>query len=173
MGHNVFLDMSHKNPSWTKSRFPSIYQYLKQRYNLDLSTDLLPITPAAHYTCGGVNTDLHGRTNIQNLYCAGEAARTGLHGGNRLASTSLLEGLVFGASVADFVGLHSNDADISRVVSSFSSSPQKLSSSLHQSNSKEASNLLSTLRQTMWKYVGVERTLHGTKQAMKIISEIK
>merc|ERR1712232_991434 len=102
-GHNVYLDISARDPNWIVSRFPSIQSYLQQR-GLDLSNDMLPITPAAHYTYGGVVTDLQGKTNVLGLYSAGEAARTGLHGGNRLASTSLLEGLVFGASVADYVG---------------------------------------------------------------------
>merc|ERR1712161_22454 len=101
--HNVFLDITHRDAKWLKSRFPSIDAHLSKK-NLDITKDQLPITPAAHYTCGGVTTDLYGRTNIKGLYSAGEAARTGLHGGNRLASTSLLEGLVFGASVSDFVG---------------------------------------------------------------------
>merc|ERR1712232_766545 len=102
-GHNVYLDISARDPNWVVSRFPSIQSYLQQR-GLDLSNDMLPITPAAHYTCGGVVTDLQGRTNVLGLYAAGEAARTGLHGGNRLASTSLLEGLVFGAAVSDYLG---------------------------------------------------------------------
>ncbi|KAL7567145.1 hypothetical protein ACA910_009471 [Epithemia clementina (nom. ined.)] len=101
--HNAFLDITHRDSQWLQSRFPSIQSHLAAR-GLDLATDRLPIIPAAHYTCGGVATDLHGRTSLNGLFAAGEAACTGLHGGNRLASTSLLEGLVFGASVADFVG---------------------------------------------------------------------
>lgn len=100
--HSVFLDITHRDSQWVRDRFPTIQRYLQQR-GYDLANDLLPITPAAHYTCGGITTDLMGRTTLKGLYAAGEAARTGLHGGNRLASTSLLEGLVFGSAVADFV----------------------------------------------------------------------
>jgi L-aspartate oxidase len=99
----TYLDMTHTTQDFCNQRFPSIQGQL-QRYNLSLARDWIPILPAAHYTCGGVVTDEHGATSIANLYAAGEAARTGLHGGNRLASTSLLEGLVYGASVADHVG---------------------------------------------------------------------
>jgi L-aspartate oxidase len=101
-GKSVYLDITHRDASWLHERFPTIQQHLT-RHGLDLAQDLLPITPAAHYTCGGIATDLHGCTSLAGLYAAGEAACTGLHGGNRLASTSLLEGLVFGASVADYV----------------------------------------------------------------------
>ncbi|GKY97100.1 hypothetical protein MPSEU_000668500 [Mayamaea pseudoterrestris] len=101
----VYLDLSRSGHSveYIHHRFPSIQAHL-QKHGLDLARNKIPILPAAHYTCGGVVTDEHGVTNINNLYAAGEAARTGLHGGNRLASTSLLEGLVYGAAVADHVG---------------------------------------------------------------------
>jgi L-aspartate oxidase len=102
-GHNAFLDITHRDTDWLHKRFPTIQQHLQQ-HGLDLGKDKLPVIPAAHYTCGGITTDLQGRTSLLGLYAAGEAARTGLHGGNRLASTSLLEGLVFGSAVADYVG---------------------------------------------------------------------
>jgi aspartate oxidase len=105
---NVYLDISHRDSDWLRGRFPSIYAKLKDNYGLDFTSMKIPITPAAHYTCGGIVSDEHGRTSVANLYVAGEAARTGLHGGNRLASTSLLEALVWGASVGDYVGNGSN-----------------------------------------------------------------
>ena len=101
--HNAYLDVTHRDAEWLRNRFPTIDAHLSKR-NIDITRDQLPVIPAAHYTCGGIETDLHGRTSLMGLYSAGEAARTGLHGGNRLASTSLLEGLVYGAAVADFVG---------------------------------------------------------------------
>ena len=101
--HNAYLDVTHRDADWLRNRFPTIDAHLSKR-NIDITRDQLPVIPAAHYTCGGIETDLHGRTSLMGLYSAGEAARTGLHGGNRLASTSLLEGLVYGAAVADFVG---------------------------------------------------------------------
>ncbi len=92
----VYLDITHRDAQWLRQRFPSIQEKVSQ-YGLDITKDKLPITPAAHYTCGGIVSDSNGCTSVQNLYVAGEAARTGLHGGNRLASTSLLEAIVWGS----------------------------------------------------------------------------
>src|SRR2546422_3884262 len=92
----VYLDLTHLKASHVKARFPRIYSTCFQ-YNIDITTDLIPIRPAAHYAMGGVRTDLQGRTSLPALYAAGEVAATGAHGANRLASNSLLEGLVFGA----------------------------------------------------------------------------
>src|SRR5262249_1102614 len=92
----VYLDLTHLDAEHVKSRFPRIYATCLQ-YNIDITTELIPIRPAAHYAMGGVKTDLDGRTTLAGLYAAGEAAATGVHGANRLASNSLLEGLVFGA----------------------------------------------------------------------------
>ncbi|MBK9214110.1 MAG: L-aspartate oxidase [Chloracidobacterium sp.] len=92
----VFLDMTAMDSAFLKQRFPKIYETCSA-YGLDLATDLLPVSPASHYCMGGVRTDLWGRTTLPGLYAAGEVACTGVHGANRLASNSLLEGLVFGA----------------------------------------------------------------------------
>lgn len=182
-GHNVFLDITHRDADWLNSRFPAIQSHLKKR-GLDLTTDMLPVTPASHYTCGGVTTDLHGRTNIPGLYAAGEAARTGLHGGNRLASTSLLEGLVFGASVSDFVaseeGKEIQNTTIESIANlgetGFAERNQNngvVSSDVSQKNTEEATSLLLKLRRTMWDKVGVVRTPAGTQDAIEILGSIK
>ena len=92
----VYLDLTHLNAAHLQARFPRIHATCLQ-YNIDITTDMIPIRPAAHYAMGGVRTDLDGRTTLPGLYAAGEAAATGVHGANRLASNSLLEGLVFGA----------------------------------------------------------------------------
>jgi len=94
----VYLDMRHVGKD-LKMRFPGIAQFL-EGYGLELGRDLIPVRPAAHYLMGGIKTDLHGRTTLPGLYAAGEAACTGVHGANRLASNSLLEGLVFGVEAA-------------------------------------------------------------------------
>jgi L-aspartate oxidase len=93
---HAFLDLRHIDANHVRERFPRIYQTCLL-YGVDIALDLIPVHPAAHYAMGGVRTDLDGRTSVQGLYAAGEAACTGVHGANRLASNSLLEGLVFGA----------------------------------------------------------------------------
>src|SRR5208282_1332550 len=92
----VYLDLTSMDPEHVKKRFPRIFSTCL-KYNIDIAADLVPIRPAAHYSMGGVATDLHGATSLPGLFAAGEVAATGVHGANRLASNSLLEGLVFGA----------------------------------------------------------------------------
>ena len=98
-GAPVFLSMALHDPEWTRARFPTITAACRS-VGLDLATDRIPVGPAAHYVMGGVETDLWGRTSLPGLFAAGEVACTGVHGANRLASNSLLEGLVFGARAA-------------------------------------------------------------------------
>src|SRR5712671_2750375 len=95
----VYLDLTHRKADHIKARFPRIYETCL-RYNVDITVDQIPVRPAAHYLMGGIRTDLDGRSSLPGLYAAGEAACTGVHGANRLASNSLLEGLVFGARAA-------------------------------------------------------------------------
>src|SRR6202012_4523071 len=96
----VYLDMRHVTSVDPDARFPGISAFL-HHHGLDLARDLIPVRPAAHYLMGGVRTDVYGRTSLSGLYAAGEVACTGVHGANRLASNSLLEGLVFGARAAE------------------------------------------------------------------------
>jgi L-aspartate oxidase len=96
----LYLSLKHLNPEVIKKRFSTIYNTLL-KYNIDITTDLLPISPAAHYMVGGIQTDLHGETNIEGLFACGEVASTGVMGANRLASNSLLECLVFGKRAAE------------------------------------------------------------------------
>jgi L-aspartate oxidase len=188
--NNVFLDITHRDAKWLHGRFPTICRHLAENSNLDLARDRLPIIPAAHYTCGGVATDLHGCTDLPGLYAAGEAARTGLHGGNRLASTSLLEGLVFGASVADHVG-NSSDAstralEASRAIAAQLAHPNNSANAaptkhitlqdglVNNNNSNHAAiQLLRQLRRVMWEHVGVTRTVSGLNTATTILGDLQ
>jgi L-aspartate oxidase len=98
-GGPVYLSMQHLDRAWVRARFPTITAVCATA-NLDLAADRIPVGPAAHYVMGGVQTDLWGNTTVPGLFAAGEVACTGVHGANRLASNSLLEGLVFGARAA-------------------------------------------------------------------------
>src|SRR5207247_9499844 len=96
---NVYLDLSHLDPVLVRQRFPGIAKVCRG-FGLDITRDLIPVRPGAHYMIGGVTVDALGRTSIPGLWAAGEVTSSGLHGANRLASNSLLEGLVFGAACA-------------------------------------------------------------------------
>ena len=178
--HNAFLDISHRDAQWLRGRFPTIDKHLHGQ-GIDMTKQPIPIVPAAHYTCGGVTTNLDGQTSLKGLYAAGESARTGLHGGNRLASTSLLEGLVYGAAVADHIG-NSDEARetrewASRAIDQIKSEgvedrPQ-LSSASPSAASSTAKGLLFELRRTMWDYVGVVRTPTGLSTAISDLRGIR
>jgi L-aspartate oxidase len=131
-------------------RFPGIFELLK-RFDIDPATQPIPIHPSAHYMVGGVKTDAHGRTNIHGLYAAGEIASTGLHGANRLASNSLLEGLVFGEIAGRTCAELINGEN--------AHSPVKVISDIRPSDRSELdlADVRSSLRSVMWRHVGIER----------------
>jgi L-aspartate oxidase len=147
--HQVYLDMRHVKGVDLRHRFPGISAFLAQ-YGLDLSRDLIPVRPAAHYLMGGIKTDLTGRTSLPGLYAAGEAACTGVHGANRLASNSLLEGLVFGARAAQSMladGLPLVAAD----------APAAASKPLTTEEEARVEELIAGLQSAMWVYAGLLR----------------
>ncbi len=165
--HNcVYLDISHKDNSWIKQRFPTIYDYCLQR-KIDITKEPIPVIPAAHYTCGGVKTDLKGKTNLKNLYAVGEVACTGLHGANRLASTSLLEGLTFGYLAA---------LEITQNLSQMEFYPDDLIKNWEESSGECDYTLINqdwlTLKQSMWNYVGLTRNTSRLKRAQAMFSEL-
>jgi len=169
---HVYLDMTAKSKEFLEKRFPRIYSTCLT-YGLDLAADLAPVCPAAHYMMGGVKTDLWGRTSIPGLYAAGETALTGVHGANRLASNSLLEGLVFGARSGQAM---MEDAPVA------GSSPKKTTSAAlpgkrapqpdapdgekHPNHAHPESPLRAQIRDIMWRHVGILRNGKELKAAL-------
>src|SRR6266705_2653608 len=164
-----YLDLRHLLAARMHERFPTI-SAICHSYGLDLAKDLLPVAPAAHYCMGGVMTDTYGRTTLAGLYAVGEVACTGVHGANRLASNSLLEGLVFGLRLADgLAGINNEQTE--------ASSRQVLTVPVYDDLSREEA-LLSVgpdresilqmrreIRQVMWKYVSLQRDRQGLLEA--------
>ncbi|MCM1378046.1 MAG: L-aspartate oxidase [Clostridium sp.] len=108
---HVFLDVTHKDPEQTKRHFPNIYEKCLS-LGIDITRDMIPVAPAAHYLCGGIDVDLNGESSIHRLYALGECSRTGLHGGNRLASNSLIEAVVYADAAARHASETVNDYDL-------------------------------------------------------------
>ena len=160
---HVFLDMTKKSVDFLKKRFSRIYETCLS-YGLDLASDLAPVCPAAHYMMGGVKTDLAGRTSLRGLYAAGETAATGVHGANRLASNSLLEGLVFGARAGQAMMKDAPARKRQPGALPGSPAPMPGNSSSAQKEGKKNSAKPSTecairkkIQDVMWREVGVMR----------------
>ena len=164
----VYLDMTHLNAEHLKARFPRIYQTCL-KYNVDLTVDMVPIRPAAHYLMGGIRTGLDGRSSLPGLYAAGEAACTGVHGANRLASNSLLEGLVFGARAGKAMQESSSSQTVLQGHSSTTASPKPEieSSDRTNSQSRDPEDLIKEIQQFMWSKVGIVRTGQGLQEALE------
>jgi len=155
---SVYLDMTALESSYLKERFPKIYSTCLH-YGLDITKDLLPVSPAAHYCMGGIRTDLSGRTSLPGLYAAGEVACTGVHGANRLASNSLLEGLVFGARAGGAAALDwSADGK---------NTSERVAVSGNQGNAVAEDPRVSTeIRRLMWENVGILRNGTGLRSTL-------
>jgi len=183
---HVFLDMTKKSEEFLKKRFPRIHETCAS-YGLDLATDLAPVCPAAHYMMGGVKTDLNGRTSLPGLYAAGETAATGVHGANRLASNSLLEGLVFGALAGQAM---MKDAPAGKrkgqaLAGSLAPLPRDSSATQKETVKNGAAKNggakppspvcapLTKIRDLMWRDVGIIRTGKELAEAIKQLAAIE
>ncbi len=156
---HVYLDLTHLDKDFVKRRFPRIYSTCLQ-FDIDITEDLIPVSPAAHYFMGGVKTDLQGQTTVEGLFAAGEAACTGVHGANRLASNSLLEGLVYGARAgraAVKYGAQNTEAQRHRGT--------EAQSTEHRAQKFDIEKIRSSLRRIMWDKAGIIRCKDSLMQA--------
>ncbi|HHB12018.1 MAG TPA: L-aspartate oxidase [Chromatiales bacterium] len=158
---HVYLDISHRPPEFVRSHFPTIYKRCLE-LGIDITREPIPVVPAAHYTCGGVLTDLHGRTDLAGLYAAGEVACTGLHGANRLASNSLLECLVFGMSAAEDI-----ERRLDEPAPDIEIPPWDESRVTEPDEMVVVSHNWDELRRFMWDYVGIVRTTKRLQRARR------
>ncbi len=163
----MYLDISHKSNDFIKKHFPNIYRRCRS-LGIDITTQAIPVVPAAHYTCGGVATDFDARTNLQNVYAIGETAYTGLHGANRMASNSLLECIVFAHAAAKHIAKQLDGNWIDEPISAWDESRVIDSDEqvIIQHNWHE-------LRLFMWDYVGIVRTNKRLERALRRINLLK
>ncbi len=156
---SLFLDISHKSPEFINDHFPTVQEKCLE-FGIDITTDPIPVVPAAHYTCGGVVTDLSGRTDIDGLYAAGEVAQTGLHGANRMASNSLLECLVISSAAAEDISTSLTDVPAPPTI-------RPWDESLVRDSDEDVvvSHNWDELRRFMWDYVGIVRTTKRLERA--------
>ncbi len=160
----VYLDMTTLDAERVRTRFPRIHQTCLE-YNLDITTDLIPVRPAAHYSMGGVATDLEGRTTLPGLYAAGEVACNGVHGANRLASNSLLDGLVFGARAGQAMARECPPGNVEgkpkphNDVSSATGASEQVSA--------EVKRRIDEIRTEMWKHAGIIRKAETLRKGLE------
>lgn len=163
----MYLDISHRPPEFIKHHFPMIDEKL-QSLGIDLTRQPIPIVPAAHYTCGGVMVDQHGRTDLDGLYAIGEVSYTGLHGANRLASNSLLECVVYGWSAAEDIIKRLPHAKLAKNI------PQWDESRVDNSDEQVViQHNWHELRLFMWDYVGIVRTTKRLERALRRIMTLQ
>lgn len=164
----VYLDISHKPADFIIRHFPNVYQRCLE-FGFDITKGPIPVVPAAHYTCGGIMTDLHGRTDIENLYAIGETAYTGLHGANRMASNSLLECLVFSQEAYEDIKRRLKDIPPAPPLPAWDESRVTDSDEM-----VVVSHNWEELRRFMWDYVGIVRTnkrLQRAKRRIDLLTE--
>jgi L-aspartate oxidase len=161
---HVYLDVRHIDKAFFAKRFPHISELLES-FDIDIAHDLIPVRPSAHYMIGGVKTDTHAKTNIENLYACGEVAATGLHGANRLGSNSLLEGLVFGktAGMAASQGTGAGAVHLKH--------PSIKYRIPHSDRTRlDADDVRNSLRALMWRNLGITRWAQLLEETQEIIS---
>ena len=162
----VFLDIRHKPAAETKRHFPHIYSTCK-KFGIDITRDLIPVVPAAHFTCGGIKVDTWGKSSISNLYACGEVSCSGVHGANRLASNSLLEALVFSKRAAD---------DSGQRLPSIGLPPPETVDNWDDSGTLDTeewillSHDLTEIQSVMWDYMGVVRSDVRLDRALRRIN---
>ena len=161
----VFLDMTSLDEDFLKHRFPKIYETCKF-YGLNIATDMLPVSPASHYCMGGIRTDLWGRSTVPGLYAAGEVTCTGVHGANRLASNSLLEGLVFGARAGEAAVKDNSKFQISN----FKLENQQ--SEIWNLESGISTAVKKRIKRVMWERVGILRDRDSLARALTEFEQI-
>lgn len=166
---NVYLDLRSYIPEETiRSQFPGIAAQCAQ-YGIDIAEDLVPVVPGAHYSCGGIWTDEWGRTTIADLYAVGEVACTGVHGANRLASTSLLEGLVWGDRAARDI----RDAIATAALPEPTATPPWQPAAGEVPDPVLISQDMGTIQQIMWNYVGLMRTTSRLARALRELRHLE
>lgn len=164
---HVWLDITHKPESFILEHFPTLHAHLLE-LGIDITKDMIPVVPAAHYTCGGVMVNEHSQTDLTGLYAIGETSYTGLHGANRMASNSLLECFVYGMSAAEHIQSQYDTSYIHPEVPAWDTS--------QVTNADEDVVILQNwdeLRQTMWNYVGIVRTTKRLERALHRIEMLK
>ena len=164
---HVWLDITHQPETFVKEHFPTLYERLLE-LGIDITKEMIPVVPAAHYTCGGVMVDDHSQTDISGLYAIGETSYTGLHGANRMASNSLLECFVYGMSAAEHIQAQFTSEFQAPTVPAWDASQVE--------NPDEDVVILQNwdeLRQTMWNYVGIVRTTKRLERALNRIQMLK
>ncbi|HFE37471.1 MAG TPA: L-aspartate oxidase [Gammaproteobacteria bacterium] len=158
---HLLLDISYKPEAFIIQHFPTIYERVKS-FGYDMTKQALPVVPAAHYTCGGIMTNLQGKTDIDGLYAVGEVAFTGLHGANRMASNSLLECVVFAFSAAQDILAHLNSVKMPGVLPEWDESRVT-----HSDEEVVVSHNWDELRRFMWDYVGIVRSDKRLQRAQR------
>ncbi len=163
---HVYLDVTHLGSTFLKGRFPTIYSTCL-RYDIDISEEWIPVSPSAHYFMGGVKTDLHGASNRPGLFVAGEAACSGVHGANRLASNSLLEGLVFGLRAAEAAARFAKSHPPPK------SAPHNFRPKpvTRKMSEQDIEKLRNSLRRLMWTKVGLIRTADSLQKCLEQLQQ--